>query len=274
MAPTTLQTKIEKITPAKAERILRKARNIRTLRGQWVAQLSRAMSEGRWELNGESIKLDADNHLVDGQHRLHAVIDSGKTISSVVTYNVASDVYVDIGGSRSAAQLMAADGAKNASLIAAVARLAWYYTECEFGLMGLNRPALNPDRGMIMATFMKYPEIAESVQACKKAGSSAVGGVAMLAFIHWAGTQVCDDRDVADLFAEGVISGDRLANTDGPFALRERILKDRAQQKQRPRMWTLYFYIRAWNAWVRGEKLQKLQIPRGLSASHFMVLGA
>ena len=64
-----------------------------------VKRLAAYMREGKWKLNGEAIIFNENGELVDGHHRLAAVIESGCTIQQYVTYGVDKDIHLfDIGG--------------------------------------------------------------------------------------------------------------------------------------------------------------------------------
>ena len=75
-----------KITPAMAQHYLDKnhSRN-RTIKKRQVEKYCKMMAEGNWNSgNGESIKISDKGTLLDGQHRLMAVIAYGKPVSMMV----------------------------------------------------------------------------------------------------------------------------------------------------------------------------------------------
>lgn len=69
----------EKITPAKANEILfeRNADNYRNLKGNAARLYGKEMKEGRWMFNGDTIRFDWNGNLIDGQHRLEAIKNTG-----------------------------------------------------------------------------------------------------------------------------------------------------------------------------------------------------
>lgn len=78
-------TTIIDITPKKAEELLKlNTNNFRNVDSHRVKKYSRAMQLGFWEENGEPIQLYEDGTLANGQHRLHAVVDSGVTLKNIV----------------------------------------------------------------------------------------------------------------------------------------------------------------------------------------------
>ena len=75
---------IETITPKIAEELLKKNTMDRNLRERRVKSLVHIILNGEWEVNGEAIKIANDGTLLDGQHRLCAVVMAKKPIMSYV----------------------------------------------------------------------------------------------------------------------------------------------------------------------------------------------
>src|ERR1700761_996246 len=82
---------VERLSPKSAKALLKGNVHNRNLRKARVSSLAEAMKRGEWELNGESIKVAEDGSLLDGQHRLQAVVESGKSIQVLVVRNLPSD---------------------------------------------------------------------------------------------------------------------------------------------------------------------------------------
>lgn len=70
------------------------------------------MVSGKWIRNGETIKFDTNGKLIDGQHRLRAIVDTGLSIKMDVAYNVPEDAFktIDTGAPRNYRQIMRMDG--------------------------------------------------------------------------------------------------------------------------------------------------------------------
>ena len=109
-----LKMTVEKIDPVLAREYMKK--NVNNPRGK--KSLSRSvvkayaddMTAGLWELNGEALVFDSDGFLKDGQHRLAAIIMSGKTIETAVIRGVDPNVNVfDIGWKRTIYQMVNSD---------------------------------------------------------------------------------------------------------------------------------------------------------------------
>lgn len=100
-------TKVEKITPAKAQQYLEKNTSNRPLRKTRVAKYARAMQGGEWYVTNQGLAFNCDGSLLDGQHRLHAVIQAGVPVKMAVTRGLdrASMFGIDTGGNRSVADI-------------------------------------------------------------------------------------------------------------------------------------------------------------------------
>lgn len=91
------------VGPALAEEFLkRNTCNYRKLRPQWVSKRAADMLAGRYKHTHQGIAFDKDGNLIDGQHTLSAIIESGCTIEIPVTYNLDKDAAdaIDQGGGR------------------------------------------------------------------------------------------------------------------------------------------------------------------------------
>lgn len=117
--------KVESISPAKAVEYLRHNKdNYRKLTRSVYKRYADDMKNGRWQLNGEPIVFAEDGTLKDGQHRLAAIVESGKTIQMAVIRNVKDDVTVfDVGVDRTVLQMSRAEGIDANSSVVAVANI-------------------------------------------------------------------------------------------------------------------------------------------------------
>lgn len=97
-----------------------------------VAKYAADMKGGHWELTHQGIAFNESGELVDGHHRLCAVIESGVNVWMYVTYDVPNDsALLDVGYVRTPSQIMAhslhADKSISSSNIIAVAKLHMYF---------------------------------------------------------------------------------------------------------------------------------------------------
>jgi hypothetical protein len=102
-----MKTQVQTVTPEMATYFLQKNVGNRDYRKTWVAHLSRIITNGEWQVTHQGIALDKAGNLIDGQHRLLAIIDSGMPVQINVTYDVDAIAYscIDIGAKRNLADI-------------------------------------------------------------------------------------------------------------------------------------------------------------------------
>ncbi len=104
-----LDVSIEVITPQKARILLDKSyEGQRNIRKRVVKSYVEQMEDGLWEMSAETIKLSPYGRLLDGQHRLTAVVESGKAQTFLVVKGVKekSILTIDDGAKRSLADAL------------------------------------------------------------------------------------------------------------------------------------------------------------------------
>ena len=58
-----------------------------------VAKYADMMRTGRWQLNGVPISITSDGHVVNGQHRLRAIVEFGQPVTFWVEQNVNPETF-------------------------------------------------------------------------------------------------------------------------------------------------------------------------------------
>lgn len=115
----------ETITPKMAQEYLKcNVANYRSISRQRVMSYSNDMLNGSWQSNGEAIKFDEQGNLLDGQHRLHAIVKAGVPVNMIVIRGLGQETNIfDIGMGRSLGQIAQASGFTNGRIhvIAAMA---------------------------------------------------------------------------------------------------------------------------------------------------------
>ena len=116
---------VECITPAQAEKYLETSpeNRISACSRRVVKTYADAMLNGEWVLNGETIVFDEDGRLMQGHHRMLAVVESGCSIDFLVVRNVPREkawTTYNCGLKTNLGQMLAMKSVKNASLVAAI----------------------------------------------------------------------------------------------------------------------------------------------------------
>mgnify|MGYP006286850963 FL=1 len=79
-----LTVEVEEITPVRASEYLSNNAHHRKVKQKKVDSYVKDLTDGVWRLNGKTITFDSNGRLLGGQHRLHAVIQSGKSLTTLV----------------------------------------------------------------------------------------------------------------------------------------------------------------------------------------------
>lgn len=117
------------VTPALAEAWLKKNVSNRTLSEKGVRGYATSMRAGRWVHNGETIKFDLNGNLIDGQHRLHAVISTREPQPMLVVSGLSTDAFatIDSGKKRTAADTLHVQGLEEPNRLASALAVVSMY---------------------------------------------------------------------------------------------------------------------------------------------------
>lgn len=265
----TVTHAIEKITPEIATAILETNTKNRKLSSLVVAKLAAQMKSKQWNFDGSPVRIDDKGDLVDGQHRLWAIVESGTTQEFLVVRGVdeASMATMDTGKSRSFADILSLED-KNLKSVTNVAAVTSLMYRWEQGLRGSQLRAANTN-------FTPYPllleffranreEIIEVERQGHKYSRRSGATQSAMALVYWLFNKL--DHDDAEYFFERLGDGIDLQEGSPILALRKWL---QASYLQRPRPqaeFGLALIIKAWNAYRRGENIQVLTWKRGGSS--------
>lgn len=255
------------VTPDVAARWLGKNLRNRNVRASHVHNLARDMAAGRWQITGEAIKFATTGELIDGQHRLHAVIESGATVMLFVVRGLAPSAQdvMDTGSKRSSSDMLGLHGHKNSTTIAAAARLALHI-------------GTSSDTRAVRSTFT-HTEIAQWVENHPEVESAASAAMALKGYIEaspsvltvaWMWLSKADPQACADFF-NSIAQSQTQGLGDPRSALIKRLAHARRNSERLTATAQLSFIVRAWNAWRKGEQLT---ILRAKAASSKVADGA
>ncbi len=230
-APMKQHPTIEKITPEMAERLLAANRRNRNLRKAWVEKLADMMSNREWAFTGETIKLTEDGTLLDGQHRLAAVVASGVAIQAVVVRGLPIEAQdtVDVGRGRRLADVLAIEGYTDANALAATINFYHRYRTRE--REPNPPPRLDNWRGsaptpqQALALIDEVPQLRESVRRARRLTKEIGGPLGVFAALHSVFQEI-DPSATARFFDELEI-GAELQRGDPVLHLRNQIMRPR-----------------------------------------------
>jgi hypothetical protein len=256
-----MKTQVQNITPERAKELLGRNSHNRPINWRIVDTYAKAMSEGRWKLNGETIIMNGDR-LLNGQKRLHACVKAGVSFDTLVVEGVDSGVFdtIDQNEVRSKAQILSIGGIPDAKRVATA--IAW----AAILRSAAGRRTVAAARNMPSLTAVEMMGIAEgndalfeSVRSAQKAYRSFVAIMeGPLAGLH----VVLRERNepMLDDFMEGLASGVGLEAGDPRLALRSRLIDRRAKRDKENIDHVCAMYVYTWNAYKQGRKMSRLVI--------------
>lgn len=243
------------VTPQLAAEWLQANRHNRALRKRAIADYARDMAAGKWLQNGEAIKFASDGTLLDGQHRLKAVIEAGIPVVFMVVTGLplATQETMDAGRKRTTADALALRGEGNATVLAAILRRVWMWDQGDLKFAHNHMPTTAE-----CAQLLKdRPEIHRSVEiAVRVHGSFRYLPQSATGTAHHLFSRISTE-DAVWFFAR-LGDGANLPAGHPVLTLRNRVMADRADRRHVADYRYLAYLIRAWNAVREGRELARI----------------
>ena len=88
-----MNPQVQLVTPEMAKEYLAKNTDNRNKRGWWVSGLASQIKRGEWIPTHQGVGITKSGKLIDGQHRLEAIIEANIPVEMMVTTGVRDDAY-------------------------------------------------------------------------------------------------------------------------------------------------------------------------------------
>lgn len=258
---------VETIGPDLARQYLARNQNNRPLSTTRVAQYASDMRSGSWMLTHQGICFDDGGVLIDGQHRLHALIESGASATFQVTRGAAHQSFgvIDRPHYRRSGQILSVEGVKNPNIVAAATTLLGSYIlhPKSVGLGGWSRTLTGSE---FLATFNVNRGIVESVAKVSSLGLKKLGEESVFAFCHY--VFAAEDSEKAASFFDILASGVGLTNRHPVYMLRERLIAGKSRSTKMKRGFKISLIFKAFRAYLDGRELGVLKLLEGEPLLH------
>lgn len=245
----------EIVTPNMAAEWLRNNPINRKVSAATVDIYAMQIKNGEWQLNGESIKIAEDNTLLDGQHRLSAIVKANIPVKMMVIRNLPKETIktFDTGRLRSNADNLKIHGfQKDPATVAAAIRLI-----NDFGKDGVYTDwgqRLTPTQALYFLD--NNPGIIHSVERIPF-GTMRLMPRSISVGLHYMFSQY--DRVKADVFFQQLFSGANLDEKSPVLMLRSRLNLTKIGGSRSGRRQILWFCIRAFKAFCDGKTISFLR---------------
>jgi len=273
----TFEVSIEHIDVARAKEMLKLNTMNRNTSPVVIKRYARdLLRENGWDfLAADPIRLNEHGEILDGQQRLEALVLAGETNPDVVLKTwlywgipTSSQVKMDQGRPRSRTDQLVIRKMPNARDRSSIASLLlqWENPENLFTKMILTNDEVLE---FAEANFDRMTRATDYARQLRKVGFavSIAGAVYFRA----------EEKELweAANFFTSVATGENLAQGHPALRLRNTVLFNKGKGRRINRLEELYYVVRAWNGFRKGETLNKLQLPpgglEGLTPAHFTV---
>jgi len=260
-ANETITIKKILVTPEMAKEFLEK--NIlsnRRVREAVLLRYSNDMKEGRWKDNtSETIKITSSNIIIDGQHRLKAVVKSGVSINFHIAFNIPDKVFdvLDTGCSRSASDIFRTSGIKNDNILPSIIQ---QYFSLTTGWKDISSSPKNArlTNAQILEHYLlneKYwQEVARKTMVWYNAFAKICAPSVLGGFYAYFETL---NEDKAYDFIEQLCTGFNIEH-DAIVQLRNKLMKDKMSIRKMTGNLKFGLIIKAWNYFRQPNRVFKL----------------
>jgi hypothetical protein len=257
-----VRSKVQSVTPKKAADYLERNTANRPLSKRTVREFAAAMRRGDWQVTHQGIAFDTTGALVDGQHRLAAIVEAGIPVEMTVFTEVpvgAFDV-LDTGKRRNAADALAIEGEKSAVMLAAMVRTVWLYEQRpELAWSGGDAAVTNHQ---IVQALQQHPKLRDFIAVGEQIATATGMIKSAAAAASYLVTQATS-RDLTPWF-DGIIEGVGLTKGDPRLLFRRVMFNHTRKQagqplRRRETREQVTLYLKAFNAWATDTRLAQLR---------------
>ena len=261
---------IEIITPDRARELLKMNTRNRPIVKANLTRLKSELESNRFKFNGDSIRISKSNVILDGQHRLLAVVSTGIPIKSVVITGLDDDIFdtIDQGTARTLAALIGMNQVGNYTICASMSVLLMKY-EKTGTVVGGGAAESKP----VLIAYFNANKNNITASASYVAGSQSLKrwlSPSYLGFLHFTLSKI--DAELSIDFLNKIETGVGINDDSVEFFLRERLIRIATSVKKESPAHRAAYVIKVWNAMRDGKKIRLLRWNQiGDSAEDFPV---
>lgn len=258
-----LTSSFEEIGVKEAQTLLLGNGKNRPLNKENLSFLESEIKRGQFKSTGEAIKVSKTGRLLDGQHRLMAIVNAKpeQPITMLVVRGLEDEVFkfIDTGRKRTASDILSVQGIANATAIAGMAK---FIINFDRGLYSSavdhqnKKKARNTNNDISQFVINNKDRLFESFRHGYSKDNKIINK-GLLASFHFIVSKI--SRESADLFVDKLSNGQSLESNDPIYILRQKFLSDiRAINKMSPTE-RIALMCKAWNLHRKLQSCDKLK---------------
>ena len=246
--------RVAEVTPAMASSLLTSNIGNRTVRKNRVANYATQMRRGQWKLTGDPIRISRTGRLLDGQHRLLAIVEAGVPVETLIIEGLDDEVFtvIDSGLGRSPSDALTFAGIGSASHIAPVVRIL-IGIENELNIYNTEAMSLVTRQDIVDYTEANIDLLRWAVNLGQKVDKTVNGIRTSWAVFAVLGASATSVEQVEE-FLTPVIDGAGLTAGDPRLALRNWLARQRQWHNNSTKD-NIGTFIRAYNNFLSGKPI-------------------
>lgn len=242
------------MTPEEATRLLDHNTLNRPLSDQHVRRIASQILSGKWRFNGDTIKISDDGQVLDGQHRLWAVVESKVSIETILVKGIAREAFATIDTlrkPRSGADVLALNGATKHRAMTSAA-LQWLARWQRGSIENYKAPVNRIENSDIEMLYENNPGIERAIQ--RVLHLRGLANPSLVGFFYY----VLANRnpELAERMAFTLENPAGISITDPFFRMRMYFASDRPHRKDP--IVTIALMVKAANAAYQGRDIKGL----------------
>lgn len=250
------------VTPAMAELWLMSNIGNRPLDESRMRGYVDEMNKGNWYLSTDAIGFDTSEKLINGQHRLWAVVYHGKPVSLLVARGLPPESFnvIDTGKNRTAGDLLGISGFRAPAAMGAIARFVMAHKKGKVLTVKDGKKTLGATNAEVLEFSQKYREqIEESYEVAEKTARKFRMGLVgrEIGGLYWVFSEF--SKGDALKFFELYASGENMDSKHPVFTLRQKFIQNSSSQKKYGLRDKLAWAIIAWNKFRSNSQMSVIR---------------
>lgn len=261
------------VTPSIAKELLKTNERNRALRQDIIDQYAAEMKKGYWNSNsGETIKIDWNGKMHDGQHRLMAIVLSKQSVEIDFALDCDPDSFkvIDSGKKRTPADVLHVLGVKNAFNIASMIRFKTIIINRDYAMKKRHETVSS---SMIVEMYKRRPAYWQDMFAKADFHYRLFNKTITPAFVSgWYAFLADQYPAYTEVFFNKLCGGIGIQKTDDPIGrLRNVFIDYKTKHLRMTQTLRCAYFVTAWNLAIKGEKIKRLYIKINSAESVSMV---
>ena len=255
-----MKTELRIITPEIAGEMLKRNVSNRKLTTTHVMNLASEMKKGNWMFDGQPIRFSENGGLLDGQHRLNAVAESGLSQEFLILTGIdpAAFKVMDSGRIRTSSDIFSIEGIPNSIVAAACTKLVLTHLSGNNALTNGAGTSTKFSNTSLLEFYNKTPNLKKWISEASSRSKFfnkvlSPTEISALSFLM-------GEKNViqSELFWDSVCNGLGLVKGSPIIALRNKLINDKLSLTSFTATYKKALIVKAWNYYRLNKSITYL----------------